>query len=265
MTNIKKIFQDWQFAVGAVALSIVFVGLFLSVFLIVKAINVGDENDFPNQITVNGTGEVVAIPDIATFSFTVTETSESVASSQSLATAKINSALTYLKDNGIAENDIKTTGYNVYPKYEWIQGMCNEFSCPPGKQSLVGYEVSQSISVKVRDTEKAGEVLAGIGSFEISNISGLSFTIDDEEKLKDEAREKAIQDAKERAVELSKSLGVELEEIVSFGEENESYYPEYEYYAKSASLGLGGDIAPETPTGENTYTKRVWVTYEIEE
>jgi len=263
MTNIKRIFEDWKFATGLVAFAIATVALFLSVFLIVSTLAVEGQYDYPNQITVSASGEVVAIPDIATFNFSVNETSESVDSAQNAAAEKINSAISYLKENGVDEKDIKTTSYNAYPKYEWIQELCLEGRCPGGKQELVGYQVSQTISVKVRETDKAGELLSGIGAFEISNISGLSFTIDDREALEDQARDAAIANAKVKAKNLAKSLGVDLEDITSFGEE-ENYYGGYGgEFAESAVYGASKSIA-EIPTGENTITKTVWITYELE-
>ncbi|HXK39099.1 MAG TPA: SIMPL domain-containing protein, partial [Candidatus Paceibacterota bacterium] len=135
----------------------------------------------------------------------------------------------------------------------------------PGKQVLVGYEVSQTLSVKVRDTKMAGDLLSGVGSRGATEVSGLSFTIDDEDALKAEARDKAIAQAKSKAEVLAKSLGVSLVRVVGFYE-NEGGMPIYAY-------GLGGDermmtssapkASPEIPVGQNKIVSNVSVTYEI--
>ncbi len=69
-----------------------------------------------NTITVSGKGEVFATPDIATFSYSVNEERDTVAAAQEAAAKKTNDILAYLKKSGVAEKDIQTGGYNVYPR-----------------------------------------------------------------------------------------------------------------------------------------------------
>jgi hypothetical protein len=266
----KKFFADDKHAVSWGILGLIVLSIFGSLFLIAKIATevktLGQNgNPYYNSVSMSGEGEVVAIPDVATFNFGVDETSESVDSAQKMATDKINKALDYLKSKGIEDKDIKTTSYNVNPRYEWKQGICNETYCDNGKNELIGYQVTQNVDVKVRDTTKAGEFLAGIGSFGISNVSGLSFKVDDDEALKSEARAKAIADAKNKIDAVAKELGVKVTRVISFYEETEQpYYGGY---------GMGGDmmeskaydtaVAPQLPAGENKITSRVSVTYEI--
>ena len=218
-----------------------------------------------NTIVVSGEGEVFAVPDIATFSISITEEAKEVEDAQTEATRKTNEIIAYLKDAGIEERDIKTTNYNVYPRYEYHETSTGGIVRPGGERVLVGFEVSQSLTIKVRDTEKAGEILSGVGSRGVSNVSGLSFTIDDEDELKADAREMAIDDAKEKAETLARDLGVDLVRIVGFNEGGGGY-PE-PMYARAESLAfdsaVGGSVAPELPVGENKITSNVTVTYEI--
>ncbi|HEY0220727.1 MAG TPA: SIMPL domain-containing protein [Candidatus Paceibacterota bacterium] len=252
--------------------------LLLAVFLGVKVLNGLKENKYigsgvypSNVIAVSGSGEVFAVPDTASFSFSVVEEGKTVKEAQDKATKKMNSVLDAIKGMGIEEKDIKTVGYNSYPKYDYtVSTACAPYGyCPPGKQVITGYEVSQSVSVKIRDTEKAGDVLTKAGSFSVSNMSNLDFVIDDMDKINDEAREKAIEDAKEKAKVLSKSLGVRLKKIVSFNEGGG--YPSPIYYARDMSkdaYGMGGteaaQVAPSLPVGENKYISSVTITYEVE-
>lgn len=214
-----------------------------------------------NTISVQGEGEVFAVPDTAMFSFSVIKEGETAEVVQQSATEVANGVIAYLKDNGVEEKDIKTTGYNVYPRYEWEKIVCVTYPCPQGERKLVGFEINQSIQVKVRDTKRAGEFLSGVGEFGVSNISGLSFTIDDEDDLKREARQAAVADAKEKAEALTSDLGVRLIRVVSFNEYNVPYYA-----ARAESFyGVGGDASsvPEIPVGENRITSTVNITYEI--
>ncbi len=213
-----------------------------------------------NTITVQGEGEVYATPDVATFSFSVVQSAKTTAEAQAAATKKMNDALAYLKSQNINEKDIKTTGYAIYPKYDYGTIQCFAYPCPQGKQTLIGYEVSQSVEVKVHDTAKVGMLLAGVGKLNVENVSGVSFTLDNEDVAKDQARTKAIAQAKGRAQELAQELGVRLVRIVSF---NENGGPVY--FDKATAYGAGGapSTAPEIPAGQNRYASNVTITYEI--
>ena len=244
------------------------VGL-LSLFVLSKTVTelkgyrfIGGGVPISNTISVNGEGEVFAVPDIATFMVSVDELKATVAEAQEVATGKINKVISYLKAQGVEERDLKTVNYSVYPEYEYQNQVCTQYGCPPGKQILKGYRVNQTLSVKVRNTKKAGELLTGVGEFGVTNVSGLDFTIDDEDALQQEARKKAISDAKEKAASLAKDLDVTLVRIVSFSESGQQPYPIF--YGKAEGLGMGGDrIAPEVPVGENKIVSNVSITYEI--
>lgn len=238
----------------------------LFIFVAVKTVTelrsmsyIGKPTNVPSAITVNGKGEVVVTPDIATFSFTVSEEAASVAEAQKSATEKMNSILAYLKKSSVEDKDVKTTGYNIYPRYDYVGGTYYS----SGKQVLAAYVVSQSIEIKVRKLEDAGSLLSGIGEYGATNVSGLSFSVDDQDSVMREARDKAIADAREQAEKLAKSLGVKLGSITGFYE-NGPVYPMY--YAKDAAMGMGGAMnqsAPQLPTGESKITSNVSVTYEI--
>ena len=128
---------------------------------------------------------------------------------------------------------------------------------------MAGYEVNQGVDVKVRNIESVGTILGGIGGLGASNISGLNFSIDDEDELKKEANELAINDAKEKAEILADNLGVKLVRIINFSESG--YFPIYrqKFSAEAVSMdGIGG-AAPEIPTGENKIISQVNIIYEI--
>ncbi len=262
----NRFFNDIRFALSWGILSLVVVCLFVAIFLVSKTFVDNDAQNYPKTISVSGKGEVISIPDIASFNFSIIESSENVSSAQALATEKANKVLDFLKKSGVEEKDLKTTGYNIYPKYEWIQPQCfSEINCPRGENKLVGYEVNQTISVKVRDTEKAGELLSGIGNFNVSNVSGLNFQVDDEDAVIEQARVLAIEDAKDKAKKLTKSLGVKLGDVVGFNEDS-GFYPQARFMEASFDEGLGGGISasPQIPTGENTIIRTVYIIYELD-
>jgi len=244
----------------------------LAIFLLIMSISslkeyryIGTGVPATNTITVSGDGEVFAVPDTGEFSVTVREEAETVEYAQTEATKKINAIIAYLKEAGVEDKDVKTVGYNVNPKYEWTQTACVNGYCPPGKQNLIGFEVSQTLTVKVRDTKKAGELLSGVGGKGASEVSGLSFTIDDEDKLRSEARRAAIEEAQEKANVLARELGVSVVRVVGFYEDAGGYQP---YYGKGGAVALDAAMAerapaPELPVGENKIVSNVNITYEI--
>lgn len=249
---------------GALALFLLF-----AAFAEIKSLRfIGSGVPATNTITVTGEGNVFAVPDVAEFSATVMETGTDVKTAQTAATKKINDIYAYLKDQGIDEKDIQTTDYSANPQYEWKNQVCpaNSGYCPGGKQTLVGYQVSETLSIKVHDTSKAGDLLAGVGGKGVSSVSGLDFTIDDQNAIEAQARDKAITDAKQKAQVLAKSLGVSLVRIVGFNE-NGGAVP---YFAKAAA-GMAMDAAtaqsapsPAIATGQNKITSNISLTYEIQ-
>lgn len=222
----------------------------------------------PTSISVTGIGEVSAKPDLATFTFTIEAKEGDATTAQNKVAETEAGILAYLKESGVEEKDVKTENFNLSPRYEYPQTVCTQWSCPPaGEPKLIGYQVSETVTVKVRDAGKAGELVANVGSKGATNISGLSFTIDDDEVQKAEAREKAITDAKKKAEVLAKSLGVRLVRMNGYWEEQNGVPMPY---------GMGGDMmmksesavaaprAVQMPSGENTFKVQVNISYEIE-
>lgn len=255
-----------KFVQMGVKAGVVAVGL-LAVFLLSKTISEvvswGKNTEvYPSRtVSVMAEGEAIATSDIATFSFTVNEKGTTSEEAQNKAEDKISKALQYLKDNGVEEEDIKTEYYNIYPEYEY-SAPCYAFDCPAPTNKIIGYEVSQGVRVKVRDTDNAGKFLSELTKFEINNVSGLAFTIDDEDALYDIARKDAIEKAQEKAVVLAKNLDVKLGKVISFSEDNPGAYGDYGYGAMEMSAKVqSADVS--LPQGENTYTTRVYITYEL--
>src|SRR3989344_1683418 len=245
--------------------------ILLAVFLLAEGIGafkkigtIGNDAPAVNVITVAGKGEVIAVPDVAIFTIGAVEEDLTVAEAQKKATDKINSAIKFFKESGVAEKDIKTVYYNVNPKYEYPKALYYPY--PEGKRTLTGYEVSQGVEVKVRKLADAGKLLSGVGELGLNNISGLTFIVDKEDELKKEAREKAIAEARSEAKKLAKDLGVKLVRIVSFNESGN--YPIYFKEAFSADVGYGrggatAPASPEVPAGENKIISNVNISYEI--
>lgn len=258
----------WMKMAAAIALALLALFLLAATIYALKSVAyIGSGVSASNTISVSGEGEVFAVPDTATFSVTIQERAKDVAAAQAAATKKNNDVVAYLKEAGVDEKDIQTADYNVNPQYEYVNGVCREGYCQPGTQKLTGFEVTQTLTVKVKDTDKAGELLSGVGSRGASSVSGLSFTIADQDQLEVDARDEAIADAKAKADELAASLGVSIVRVVGFSE-NE-YQPYYAYGRGGVTMDLAvaqeakAAPSPEIPVGQNKITSNVNITYEI--
>ncbi|HEX8946601.1 MAG TPA: SIMPL domain-containing protein, partial [Candidatus Paceibacterota bacterium] len=225
----------------------------LAIFLLAETVDVvkgiGEPPPSPSDtIVVSGQGKATAIPDIVTITYTITKTADTVADAQAEATHVEDAALTFLKKQGVAEADVRTTSYEINPHYEYHT--CFEGVCPAPK--ITGYDVSQAVSVKVRDIKTVGDVIGGLGEVGVTNLSGPSFAVDDPTSVEAQARAEAITKAKAQAKELAGQLGVRLVRIVYFNEQTPSSPP--------IPYGMGGGesfvkaAAPSVPTGQNEYT-----------
>jgi hypothetical protein len=252
-------------------------GLFLfilSVFFVLKIYTearYGGENDRNiNTISFTGHGEVTAVPDIANVSFTIEKDAKTVKDAQAKVAEVEKKAIDFLvKDSNIALKDIKTNNASFYPKYEYRYDApsmmpCTQYGCPPnpGKSVITGYTATESITVKIRNTDDAGKVIQGLGVLEVSSLYGPAFEVDDEDGLKAQARKLAIDEAKEKAKVLAKDLGVRLVRINSFSE-NGNYPIMYGAGKMMMADSVSMPAPAELPKGENIISSDVTITYEI--
>ncbi len=207
-----------------------------------------------NVISISGRGSLFAKPDIGHVSVSIVREKKTVAEAQRDAANAANKVFAFLKSKGVEEKDIKTTNFSIYPKYNYTQDR---------GQVLLGYEVRQTFDVKIRKLEMAGDIIAGASSAGANEVGNLSFTIDDSDALKAEAREKAIKNAKEKAEKLSNDLGVRLGRLVNFSESDGGYQPQVFYKAEAVGIGGGVSPSPALPSGENEIVSNVTLVYEI--
>jgi uncharacterized protein YggE len=222
------------------------------------------------SFAVSGEGKVVAIPDIAQFSFSVTtEGSKDLGKTESDNTNQYNKAVDFLKSKGIAKEDIETTESSITPRSQTydcrpviIQGAIRP--CPPPE--IVGYTVRKSVSVKIRDFSKIGEVMAGVVDNGANEVGGLNFAIDDRTKVESQAREKAIQKAKEKARSIAKAGGFRLGRLLSIDEGGVTPYYDRMSYALESGIGGGATKALPAPSiepGSDNIVVNITLRYEI--
>lgn len=243
----------------------------LALFLAVAAgfwyVNAFSKSVTPSRtFSVNGEGKVIAVPDVAELSFGVlTEGGKNLADLQKENTGKVNRVIAFLKESKIDDKNIKTQFYNITPRYQYFSCPPREkgevVSCPPSE--IVGYSIHQSVLVKIRDLNEAGDIVAGVVENGANSVSGPNFTVDDPTEFQNKAREEAILKAKEKAKSVAKAGGFRIGKIVSINEG--VFLPQPLAVEKLAAFGKGGDLggAPEIEPGSQEIKVNVTLSYEI--
>lgn len=232
--------------IAAIALSIIAGFWYVNSFS--KYVNSFSKSVSPDRsFSVNGEGKVVAVPDVAHLSFGVlTEGGKNLADLQKENTDKVNRVVAFLKENGIEEKDIKTQYYNINPRYQYFScpspipvedDIRTPIPCPPSE--IVGYTINQSVLVKIRELNKAGDIVAGVVNNGANTVSGPSFTVDDPTELQNQARTEAIAEAKEKAKAVAMAGGFRLGKLLSIYEDVSLPEPPIPY--ASEFDGEGGD------------------------
>ncbi len=255
----KKFYQTKLFTtliISIVALiSICFIfGVVVTVGVLKNSTKVEKDISKIPTITISGSADVYTKPDIALVAFSVITSSSNVSEAMNQNTSKMNSIINYIESQGVEEKDIKTTNFNLYPVYAYAHDT--------GKRTLSGYEVSQSLQIKIRDLSKIGGIISGATDRGANEMSDLQFIVDNDDNLKAQAREKAILDAQNKAKVLADQLGVKLGKIVSFNENLATPTPIYRSSVKLMESSDSEEI-PNIQTGENKISATVSITYEI--
>jgi hypothetical protein len=242
------------------------IGLFLGVgaaaTLSVLAVGCGDRTtrvetgtgQMQTGISVTGNGKVTGKPDVAKLTLGVSAEADTVEKARTQAAASLDAMIKSLKDNGIAEKDIQTQQFNIEPQYDYNEG----------KQRLRGFRVTNIVTATLRDINKTSQAVddAVRAGGNDTQIQGLSFTIDNPEDLKKQAREKAVADARAKAETLAKSAGVSVGDAITISET--SYSPPV--FDQFAGKGVAApETAPSTPIqpGELDVTVDVSITWQI--
>lgn len=216
--------------------------------------NKTEEND---RFSVTGSGTVYAKADIANLTIGVkTEVKKTAALATADNNDKMNEVVRAIKDLGVEEKDIKTTNYNLSPVYNWTESR---------GQELIGYQVSQNVTLKIRDLEKIGDIIAKTTEKGANQVGSINFTIDDEFELMNDARELAIEKAKQKAQLIAEQSGMKLGEIKGVHENSYSPVPYAYTNAKieRAADEAGGISSPSIEAGTNEIRAEVTLIYEV--
>ena len=164
------------------------------------------END---GILVTGSATIQSSPDLATLRVGVQSFDKNVEKAVNDNNTKIESIILNLGNKGLTEKDMETDQFNISPQREYRNNN------PP---IVVGYNVSNILTVKIRNLESLGEIMQVVVGSGANTINGLSFSIEDPNPLRQKARGLAMEDALSRAEILADASGVEVGKPISIQE-----------------------------------------------
>jgi uncharacterized protein YggE len=216
----------------------------------------GNLNNQQEGIWVNGEGKVTAIPDVATLSLGIEAQDTTVAAAQAQAAEAMDKVMNVLKDNGVAEKDIKTQYFNIQRVTRWDNDKQEEI--------VIGYRVTNTVTADIREITKAGTIIDAVvaAGGDLTRINSIGFSVDDPSSYQEQARELAVADAANKAKKLADAAGVKLGKPTYISETSYVPGPIYRDVAAVAEGALPAITTPISP-GETEITANVQITYAI--
>lgn len=197
---------------------------------------------------------VTAEPDLVTIGAGVTSQARTAVEAMRLNARQMQSVVDQIKALGVPEKDIQTTGINLNAKYDYDRQ--NQ------RQVFRGYQVSNRVSVKLRDVQSTGAALDALVVAGATDLSGPSFSIEDDTNAKAIARERAIKRAQERAQAYAGLFGYDRVEVLSVSESLRSRGPVAQMALRSVSVESAEAAAPVQP-GEVSTGVSLSIKYEM--
>ena len=207
-------------------------------------------------IWVSGEGTVSVVPDMAILNLGVEAQEKTVAEAQQQAAEAMKAMMAVLDEQGVAEKDIKTQYFSIYPVRSWQNDV----------ETLVGYRVNNIVTVKIREIDNTGSIIDAVAQAggDYTRVNSISLTVDDPTDYYDEVREKAMEDTGEKAKQLAKLAKVDLGNPTYISESNISTPTSYDFYRGGAEMApVPTPTTPISP-GETEIRLTVQVVYSIE-
>ena len=246
-------------------LAITFVSM-LSLLVVIVAINqistiVAQNKSSTNKrtVTITAEGKISASPDLAVISASIVSNGQSTAEdAQNGLDSQSTKLVSYLKTSGIADGDINTSDYSLYPQY----GNQADYT------KITGYTASETLTAKVHDLTKVGTIIGGLTQNGANQIQSVSYTFNDPDALREQAREKALASSKQKAEDLANAAGVKLGKFVTFSEGGSNGVvpvpvPMSNAVAMSAASPEASFKDASVPVGNQDFVEDISVTYEL--
>lgn len=238
------------FGIGLIVVIFLFLIKVLNLYFPIYLVNTTRSS----ELVVTGEGKVEVVPDTAYVEVGISvNNAAKVDDAQNHINEVNNKIISAMKKLGIAKEDIKTSNYSIYPNYSYERS----------ENKITGYNASVNISIKLKKTSLVAKVIEEATSAGANQVQGARFSVDQPEKYREEARNKAIANAKEQAYKLASTLGISLGKVSNIVESSNNSPIYYERAAKALSLADAASApAPEIEVGTQTISSVVTLYFE---
>ena len=209
-------------------------------------------------INVQAVGTATVVPDMALVQLAVVRQAQTARAALDANTQAMSEVMASMKEAGIEDRDLQTSNFDVQPQYEFYDTKPGEFQKPP---KIVGYQVTNALSVRIRDLDKIGTVLDRAVTLGVNSGGGIQFSSSRPEAALKQARKRAMESALAKASTLTESAGVALGRIVNISEFSNPT-PAMRPMARMDGAMMEAKAVP-IAAGEGDYTVTVNVQWEI--
>ncbi|MFD0916329.1 SIMPL domain-containing protein [Pseudahrensia aquimaris] len=221
---------------------------------------IADEKPRPGVISVSATGQAFGAPDMAILNLSVVREADTAREALNANTKAMSEVLAAMKERGIEDRDLRTSNFNIQPRYFYPKRSSNGEQKPP---TITGYIVSNSLTVRVRDLTSVGAVLDQSVTLGVNQGGNLAFTVDKPDALIEQARKSAMEKAIAQARTLTGAAGVSLGRITQISEQGGFRPRRQKQFARMAESAVADATPVPVAAGENSYSVTVNVTWEI--
>lgn len=208
-------------------------------------------------IIVTGEGSAEVAPDMAVVDLGVVKDGKTAREALDANNKAMAEILAALKEAGLEERDVQTSGFMINPQYQYPQSSTGE-NPPP---VLIGFQVTNTVTLRVRDLSKLGEIVDKTVTLGANQGSGIRFVNDKPEGTVSAARKKAVENAVAKAKELTEAAGVGLGRVLEISET--SYRAEAMPIARAMAKDFAASGSVPIAAGENSYSVTVNVTFAL--
>ena len=208
-----------------------------------------ESKETPRTLSVDGDGKVTLVPDMATISIGVHSENKNATEAVASNNSKSQAVVTALKSFGIADKDIRTRNFSIFPRQEWSKD---------GERLGITYVVDNTVVVTVRDLDKIGKILDEAIKAGANNIGGISFDVTDRESAYQKALAAAVENARARAEAIAKAAGVSIDKVQSIDSYvNASPVPVMRSYAKDMEASAANEVPISAGSMDITVTVHI--------
>ncbi len=207
------------------------------------------------EITAQGTATITAKPDMVSLQASASVTGSTVAEAQQKVSEIIERATGKLLELGVAEDDMVTSNYSFYPRYDY------DTTDESGNNAVIGYQANHMLEITLSDPAMLDSVLGAISDSGMSEVYDVSYGVGDRAALYQEALTMAIGAAEKKAAQMAAAAGMTIAGLESIVE-NQTYVDGYAYSNVADARGSAESMSSGIRAGSVSVTASVTAVYE---